>query len=85
MSKPREVFPGVTVDPEVSFGRPCIAGTGISCEAVGSRFMAGESVKALARDYGLRVSQVEAALRWECLSPGGRRRWLARLRDRRLP
>lgn len=73
----REVFPGVTVDPEVSFGRPTVKGRGISCEALASRFVGGESIHSLSLDYGLAPVQIEAALRWSLLSPSTRRRRLA--------
>lgn len=77
MSEPREVFPGVTVDPEVSFGRPTIKGTGIACAVIASRFLAGDNMSDLADDYRLTFGEIEAALRWHLLSPYKRKRKLA--------
>ncbi len=55
----------VVVDPKRGFGAPTIASTGIRTEDVYERFEAGESVMTLARDFGLEVAQVEAAIRAE--------------------
>jgi uncharacterized protein (DUF433 family) len=55
----------VVVDPRRAFGAPVLAGTGIRTEDVFLRFTAGESTRDLARDYGLTVEQVEAAIRAE--------------------
>jgi uncharacterized protein (DUF433 family) len=42
-----------------------LAGTGIRTEDVFLRFSAGESLRDLARDYGLTLEQIEAAIRAE--------------------
>lgn len=76
MSKAREVYPGVTVNPKVQFGKPCIQGYGISTAAVAARFKAGENIAGIAFDYGLQDYRIEDALRWECLS---RRQQLRRI------
>ena len=55
----------VVIDPGVSFGRPTIAGSGISTGALVERIDAGESVDELADDYGLSIAQVEAAVLYE--------------------
>jgi uncharacterized protein (DUF433 family) len=57
----------VVIDPRRAFGRPVLAGTGISTESVAQRHLAGESIDVLARDYELDVEQVEDALRCELL------------------
>ena len=51
--------------PRVGFGKPVIAGTGISTAVIASRFNARESVPDLAKEYGLDERQVEEAIRWE--------------------
>jgi uncharacterized protein (DUF433 family) len=53
----------VTVDPWINGGRPTIASRGVAADDVLSRIRAGESSKAVAADYGLRVSEVRALLK----------------------
>jgi uncharacterized protein (DUF433 family) len=60
---PAEVFPGITMDPEVRFGKPCIAGTRVDVATVGA-VAAGESLATIQDEYGLTVEQVNAALRY---------------------
>lgn len=55
----------ITINPEVSFGRPCIAGTGIPAEIVHERYIAGESVAELMRDYGRTRKEIMAAIAYE--------------------
>lgn len=55
----------IVVDPRIQFGRPCIAERGIPTTVVASRFLAGESVEALARDYSVDIPDIEEALRFE--------------------
>ncbi len=59
----------VVVDPGKGFGAPTIASTGIRTEDVFQRFEAGESLLSLAKDFGLTIGRVEAAIRAE---DGGR-------------
>lgn len=59
-----EYFP-IVVDPEVCFGRPTIAGTGIPTDVVADRFLGGDGVKKMAEDYDLAEEQIAAALRFE--------------------
>jgi uncharacterized protein (DUF433 family) len=55
----------IMISPAVSFGKPVIAGTGISTSVIASRFHARESVGALAEEYGRPVKEIEEAIRWE--------------------
>jgi Protein of unknown function (DUF433) len=43
----------------VGFGKPVIAGTGISTAVVASRFNARESIDDLASEYGVKPRQIE--------------------------
>ena len=43
----------IVIDPRISFGRPTVAGSGISTGALVQRIDAGETVEELAWDYGL--------------------------------
>ncbi len=55
----------VEFDPQRAFGRLVIANTGIPTSSLVERFRAGETISHLATEYGLDVTYVEAALRWE--------------------
>jgi uncharacterized protein (DUF433 family) len=55
----------ILINPAVGFGKPVIAGTGISTAVVSSRFNARESVPDLASEYGVSPKQIEEAIRWE--------------------
>jgi uncharacterized protein (DUF433 family) len=50
----------VTVDPWINGGHPTLARRGIAVADILNRIRAGESSKAVAADYGLRVSEVTA-------------------------
>jgi uncharacterized protein (DUF433 family) len=52
----------VIVDPHIAAGRPTIKGRGITVETLRRRWFAGETFKALARDYGLPPEMVEKAV-----------------------
>jgi uncharacterized protein (DUF433 family)/soluble cytochrome b562 len=55
----------IVIDPQVSFGRPVLVGTGIPVEVLSARFKAGESLQDLAFDYGCDSAQIESAIRYE--------------------
>jgi uncharacterized protein (DUF433 family) len=55
----------ILISPKVGFGKPVIAGTGISTAVIASRFNARESMPDLAQEYGLTEEQIEEAIRWE--------------------
>jgi uncharacterized protein (DUF433 family) len=55
----------VVIDPRMSFGRPVIAGTGIATVVIAERYLAGESIVELAKDYGRELSEIEEAVRCE--------------------
>lgn len=55
----------IVINPNVGFGKPVIAGTGISTAVIASRFNAREKISDLAREYGLTEAEVEEAIRWE--------------------
>ncbi len=55
----------IVIDPRISFGRPTVAGSGISTAALVDRVDAGEDVDALAHDYRIEVSQIEDAILYE--------------------
>lgn len=55
----------IQITPAVGFGKPVIAGTGISTAVIASRFNARESVDSLSVEYALTPQQIEEAVRWE--------------------
>jgi uncharacterized protein (DUF433 family) len=55
----------ILINPAVGFGKPVIAGTGISTTVVASRFNARESKDDLAKESGVKPRQIEEAIRWE--------------------
>lgn len=55
----------IVINPNVAFGKPVIAGTGISTAVIASRFNARESIPDLAEEYGLSAEKIEEAIRWE--------------------
>lgn len=59
-----EIFPGITVDPDVRFGKPCIAGTRVDVATVVGAIAAGDTAEAVAEQYELLREQVLAALRY---------------------
>lgn len=54
----------IEINPSVAFGRPVIAGTGITADVIAGRFAARESVAALAEEYGRPPGEIEEAIRW---------------------
>jgi uncharacterized protein (DUF433 family) len=55
----------VSINPTISFGRPVLAGTGISTSVIAGRFGARDSIEDLAREYGVSPAVLEDAIRWE--------------------
>ena len=55
----------VQISPTIAFGKPVLAGTGISTEVVAGRFLARDSVAELAEEYQVDQAKIEEAIRWE--------------------
>jgi uncharacterized protein (DUF433 family) len=55
----------VTIDPQVSFGRPVVAGTRIPTVELANRFSAGEPIASLAADLNLAEETIEEAIRYQ--------------------
>jgi len=58
----KEVFPGITIDPQVVHGRPVIAGTRVPVEVVVGELANGSSFEDVMQDYHLTNEQIRAAL-----------------------
>jgi uncharacterized protein (DUF433 family) len=57
-----EIFPGISMDPGVRFGKPCLSGTRLDVATVVGALAAGESFEAVQADYRITREQVLAAL-----------------------
>lgn len=55
----------IVIDPEVSFGRPVLAGTGIPTAVLAEQFDAGDDVRDLAKEYGASEEAISDAIRCE--------------------
>ena len=55
----------ISINPRISFGRPVLAGSGVSTRALVDRIDAGEEIAAIAHDYGLDESQIDDAVLYE--------------------
>ena len=53
------------ISPVVSFGKPVLAGTGISTSVIVGRFNARDSIQDLAKEYSVSPAMLEDAIRWE--------------------
>jgi uncharacterized protein (DUF433 family) len=60
--KTMEMFPGISMDPDIRFGKPCITGTRIDVATLVGAVAAGETVETVAEEYALTVEQVRSAL-----------------------
>lgn len=61
----RAVTGNVVIDPRISFGRPVLDGLGIRTTILVERFMAGEDIGDLARDYEAPLEAIQNAIRCE--------------------
>jgi uncharacterized protein (DUF433 family) len=55
----------ISISPTVAFGKPVLAGTGISTSVIVGRFNARDSIADLAREYDVEPAVLEDAIRWE--------------------
>ncbi len=59
---PKEIYPGITVDPQIVHGRPVVAGTRVSVEVILGELAGGSSFEDVVNDYHLREGRIRAAL-----------------------
>jgi uncharacterized protein (DUF433 family) len=59
-----EVFPGISMDPKIRFGKPCLAGTRMDVATVVGALAAGESFEAVEEAYQITREQILNALRY---------------------
>jgi uncharacterized protein (DUF433 family) len=59
-----EVFPGITMDPSVRFGKPCVSGTRVDVATVLGAIAAGDTFVDIELAYALTRDQLLATLRY---------------------
>lgn len=59
-----EVFPGISMDPKIRFGKPCLTGTRIDVATILGELASGTSAKDLKSEYHLSKEQIATALRY---------------------
>lgn len=55
----------VLIDPDIASGRPILARKAIRTSTIAGRFHVGETMAEIADDYGLTISDIEEAIRYE--------------------
>ena len=60
----KEIFPRITIDTGVQFGKPVIAGTRVPVETVVGHIAAGDTMADVAKEYGIKEADVQAALKY---------------------
>jgi uncharacterized protein (DUF433 family) len=58
----REIYPGITVNPLVRFGKPVVRDTRVPVDVLVGQVASGMSVEAVANEYGVTPNDVRAAL-----------------------
>ena len=59
-----EIYPGISMDPSIRFGKPCLTGTRIDVATVVGALAAGETIESVREAYALTHEQVLVALRY---------------------
>lgn len=59
-----EIYPGISMDPQIRFGKPCLTGTRIDVATVIGALAAGEPFEAVEEAYRISRAQILAALRY---------------------
>ena len=59
-----EIFPGVSVDPRIRSGRPCLVGTRLDVATIIDALGAGETYESVQSDYQVTREQILTALRY---------------------
>jgi len=60
----REIAAGITIDPEVCFGKPVVKGTRVPIAVVLEQLALGATVNEVAEEYGIQPDDVLAVLRY---------------------
>ena len=65
-----EIFPGISRDSAIRFGKPCLIGTRIDVATVVGGLAAGESFEEVQESYSLTREQILAALAYAAHTAG---------------
>ena len=57
-----EIYPGISMDSGIRFGKPCLTGTRIDVAAVVGALAAGESIEAVRDAYDVTREQIQSAV-----------------------
>ena len=57
-----EIYPGISMDPDVRFGKPCLVGTRLDVATLVGALAAGESFEAVQENYRITREQLLTAL-----------------------
>ena len=57
-------FPSIRSNRQIMSGAPCVAGRRIPAWVLASRYACGEGASCIARDYGIKTSEVIIAIRF---------------------
>lgn len=60
----KRIYPNITVDKKVRFGKPVIAGTRVPVDLVVGKIAGGMTVEEVAKEYDLTKKQVHVALKY---------------------
>ncbi|MDP3956445.1 MAG: DUF433 domain-containing protein [bacterium] len=60
----KEIIPGITIDPNVRFGKPIVQGTRVPVDLVIKELGAGMTIEEVKREYDLTEKQIGAVLRY---------------------
>lgn len=60
----KEIFPGITIDENVRFGKPVIVGTRVPVEIIVGHLAAGDSIEHVMQEYKIKREEVLAALQY---------------------
>jgi uncharacterized protein (DUF433 family) len=59
-----EIFPGISMDPSIRFGKPCLTGTRVDVATIVGAVASGETSQAIQEAYAVTEEQIRAALRY---------------------
>lgn len=59
-----EIYPGISMDPGIRFGKPCLAGRRVDVATVVGALAAGEGIEVVQEAYQLSREQVLTAFRY---------------------
>lgn len=60
----KKLYPNITVDKKVRFGKPVIAGTRVPVDVVVGKIAGGMTIEEVMQEYDLAKKQVQAALKY---------------------